>query len=109
MLLGKGLYNASWELARFKIRVSLKRTSFTFGLFIIRPKIQLTFYTLYNPEGWNFSTLILWFVVFLPGNSGYIHPDEYFQSLEVTMGDILGKLLIYLVKYKLSIFIRSLV
>ena len=31
------------------------------------------------------------FVVFVPGNSGYIHPDEYFQSLEVTMGDIFGK------------------
>jgi len=27
-------------------------------------------------------------LVFLPGNSGYIHPDEYFQSLEVTIGDV---------------------
>ena len=29
-------------------------------------------------------------IVFLPTNSGYIHPDEYFQSLEVTYGDVLG-------------------
>jgi hypothetical protein len=28
-------------------------------------------------------------LVFLPVNSGYIHPDEYFQSLEVTVGDVL--------------------
>ena len=29
-------------------------------------------------------------LVFLPTNSGYIHPDEYFQSVEVTYGDVLG-------------------
>merc|ERR1719400_2518305 len=28
-------------------------------------------------------------LVFLPSNSGYIHPDEYFQSVEVVLGDVL--------------------
>jgi len=27
-------------------------------------------------------------LVFLPSNTGYVHPDEYFQSIEVTIGDV---------------------
>jgi len=42
---------------------------------------------------WDIYWLFLLFrfaLVFMDGNSGYIHPDEYFQSLEVTVGDIFG-------------------
>jgi len=28
-------------------------------------------------------------MVFLPSNSGYVHPDEYFQSVEVIVGDVM--------------------
>ena len=38
---------------------------------------------------WLFALLRI-VLVFLPTHSGYIHPDEYFQSLEVTYGDVLG-------------------
>jgi len=36
---------------------------------------------------WIFLLLRI-FLVFNPYNTGYIHPDEYFQSLEVTAGDV---------------------
>ena len=38
---------------------------------------------------WIFVLLRIVFT-FIPSNSGYIHPDEYFQSVEVVVGDALG-------------------
>jgi len=36
---------------------------------------------------WLFILLRI-FIILNPYNSGYIHPDEYFQSVEVTVGDV---------------------
>ena len=42
--------------------------------------------------GFPYSLALLLRLAFtlMPANTGYIHPDEHFQSVEVVVGDVLG-------------------